>query len=385
MTNEAGQAVEGQFQADARPMPTPGLYAGPEDDFGRDTFDDDLAWIFARFAERTGARGLVLLDSPGDDQPSRVIHVLGLAASDHAVEAMLIDQIKATPPRVMEFSGFAGAPDKDGPLVTLVLQLARNDHQAVSLAAIFADEPASRQLALYACSRLEPVLRGYFKLWLLNRAQRRRIDGLASALNATDIAVFMLDGQGDLAFINHAGRNLIDKADGIRRLGSGLVAVDLQDALRLRVAIDHVLTASEDDLTAPVVSLQRSGEGRALIAAITRCERPPERVGDPAAIIYVFSPDIAIAPQVTPVCQHHGLTRSETRLVTHLAEGLSITQAAKAMRCAVPTARSYLKQIFQKTGTNRQSELIRLVMASLARVRHNQQALKTFAMLAFCL
>lgn len=356
----------------------PAARADLKEDFGEESFDDDLGWILSRFVEKSGARAVALIDRMSLATEPRLIHSIGLPLSMELCERL----IRETGPSVQMQALPTPFDDSEGPCVAVVLTLAHDQHHVLSLVAIYPDQPESRQIALYAGARLEPVLRGYFKLWLLNRAQRRRIDGLASALNATDIAIFLLDGAGALTFTNQAGRCLIDQADGVRRLGNSIVATEMKDALRLRVAIDHVLAAPEQDLMAPVITLSRGGEARALVAAITRCQRAAHAPGDPAVIIYVFTPDIAVTEQIAPICQHHGLTKSEARLVGHLAEGRSVTEAAQAMRCAVPTVRTYLKQVFHKTGTSRQSELIRLVMASLARVRHAQQGF-TSLMLAF--
>ncbi|MBF0269567.1 MAG: helix-turn-helix transcriptional regulator [Alphaproteobacteria bacterium] len=56
------------------------------------------------------------------------------------------------------------------------------------------------------------------------------------------------------------------------------------------------------------------------------------------------------------------LTPTEAKLVRHLVEGHSPEDAAKLMGINVSTARWHLKQIFEKTATNRQTELVRLIL-----------------------
>lgn len=340
-------------------------------DHGQETFDDDLGWIVSRFVERTGALGAVLSVHFSDGRPPGRLYTLGVPAEQPALEEAL-----ATTAEKLAHGDGAIGHDVWMPLAvgdatwrTLPLILAHDSFHRIVLIALHAADAdaAQRTLAEYTSGKLHPVLSGYFKLWLINLAQRRRIDGLASALNATDIAIFLFDGTGSLAFTNHAARGLLDDTDGLRRLGTSVAATDLHDAVRLRVAIDHAASASE--ATTTIVSLKRTGGRRPLIAAVTPCERAPMAPSDPAAIAYVFNPDLDVALQLAPVCAIHGLTRSESRLVALLAEGHSVTEAASAMRCKVPTVRTYLKQVFSKTGTSRQGDLIRLMMASLARMR----------------
>ena len=76
-------------------------------------------------------------------------------------------------------------------------------------------------------------------------------------------------------------------------------------------------------------------------------------------------------PEVAPdlVRRLFGLTESESRLASAIASGDSIDGAAESMGVTVSTARTYLKQVFAKTGTSRQGDLVRMVLTSPALVR----------------
>ncbi|MET0293195.1 MAG: hypothetical protein ABW136_12610, partial [Steroidobacteraceae bacterium] len=47
--------------------------------------------------------------------------------------------------------------------------------------------------------------------------------------------------------------------------------------------------------------------------------------------------------------------------------GSTLAEAAEELRITPATARGYLKQVFAKTATNRQPDLIRLMLASASR------------------
>jgi DNA-binding CsgD family transcriptional regulator len=57
-----------------------------------------------------------------------------------------------------------------------------------------------------------------------------------------------------------------------------------------------------------------------------------------------------------------GLTPAECRIATMLAEGLSLKQIADAQGTQHDTVRKQLRSIYQKTSTNRQPELVRLLL-----------------------
>jgi DNA-binding CsgD family transcriptional regulator len=70
-----------------------------------------------------------------------------------------------------------------------------------------------------------------------------------------------------------------------------------------------------------------------------------------------------------PVCRLYRLSRVETKLVSYLAQGKTLSDSSALMRIKDQTARSYMKQIFVKTSTNRQNELIVLMLSSVVRTR----------------
>jgi DNA-binding CsgD family transcriptional regulator len=60
------------------------------------------------------------------------------------------------------------------------------------------------------------------------------------------------------------------------------------------------------------------------------------------------------------------LTPTEAALAIDLASGRTLAQAAKAREVSVNTVRTHLRAVFQKTGTRRQSELVRLLLTGPA-------------------
>ena len=55
-------------------------------------------------------------------------------------------------------------------------------------------------------------------------------------------------------------------------------------------------------------------------------------------------------------------------LVRLIAQGMSLEEAARARGVSMNTARSHLKHAFAKTGTARQSELLRLVITGVGAI-----------------
>jgi DNA-binding CsgD family transcriptional regulator len=61
---------------------------------------------------------------------------------------------------------------------------------------------------------------------------------------------------------------------------------------------------------------------------------------------------------------HFGLTPAEARLALHLVAGETLRSAEVKLSITYETARTQLKDIFRKTGTCRQAELVVVIVAA---------------------
>jgi DNA-binding CsgD family transcriptional regulator len=68
-------------------------------------------------------------------------------------------------------------------------------------------------------------------------------------------------------------------------------------------------------------------------------------------------------PRIGRLRAEFGLTKAEARLAVALTDGRSPAQAAKDFDVKLTTIRSQLQQIFAKTGTSRQVELVAMLLA----------------------
>ena len=62
----------------------------------------------------------------------------------------------------------------------------------------------------------------------------------------------------------------------------------------------------------------------------------------------------------------YGLTPAEAELAELLVQGRTLEQAAKIRHVTLNTTRSQLKQVFAKTETSRQGELLKLMLSGVA-------------------
>jgi len=258
----------------------------------------------------------------------------------------------------------AGGSCAHGRLWSLVVPLVDG---AVSVTSVFhrgnLAEPSARPLL----QRALPMLQPFFRLWAASRKASARFAGLVAAIDHCDVATLIVSREGEVLFANKAGEQLLASRNGIDRKGGRLGGATLPDTLRLQAAIDHVLSSAKDGQSDPVVALRRS-KGRPLMVSLARAALPDASFGQAVAIAYIFDPDRDLTRLIQPACTFYGLSTSETRLTCKLVSGATVAEAAKAVGVREQTARSCLKQIFLKTETNRQAELVWLMLKSAVHV-----------------
>jgi DNA-binding CsgD family transcriptional regulator len=85
-------------------------------------------------------------------------------------------------------------------------------------------------------------------------------------------------------------------------------------------------------------------------------------VGTPVAIVTVSDPDVARRRREANLRRRFGLSAAEAGLATEILKGDGRTAAATRRGISDATVKTHLSSIFEKTGTHRQAELIRLLL-----------------------
>ena len=82
-----------------------------------------------------------------------------------------------------------------------------------------------------------------------------------------------------------------------------------------------------------------------------------------AALILFSDPFSKPKSRATILSALYNLTPTESRLSDFLMQGLELREAASQLRITIGTARFHLKRVLAKTGTRRQTELMRLMLS----------------------
>lgn len=185
-----------------------------------------------------------------------------------------------------------------------------------------------------------------------------RARGAVAALEAFGVPAAILAPTGHL----RAANTLWDGVAHVARpLPSGRMALSNPSAdKRFLDAISHSPGVDERGCSIPVPD--RDG-GRAFVVRLAALSRPaPEPVHRSDLLMTVTRVGgRRRAPSPEVLAGLFELTPAEARVADGIARGLSLKQVADLHGLRLSTARAYLDQVFRKTGTHRQGELVALL------------------------
>ena len=229
---------------------------------------------------------------------------------------------------------------------------------------------AKRRAVEHAFRIVAPLLASLVSASRLGREVEQRFDAMSSAIDSVDHGIVLLDRTGNIVLSNRIASRMLDKEDGVRRAGQSITPTELADAGRFRTAIDYVLpfearpsSRRKPECAAPLVSLRRGDKKRPLLALVARADG---KFGGEHCAIHLFNSGRDLSAAARAICKTFRLSKVETELACLVASGASLAEAASSLHIKEQTARGYLKQIFVKTDTHRQVDLVRLLLTSIS-------------------
>lgn len=223
-------------------------------------------------------------------------------------------------------------------------------------------EPADIALFKLLHPHVERSLAIGFRVGSLGSVQHASVE----VLDRSSTAIVMLNWHGRLVYSNGAAQSLCATGDGIRISEECLTLNRKADNDRLQSLIRKALEVSSAGLPSAEAGMQalRPSGRRPYSILVSPLARQSSLLPTlrPAVCITVTDPSVQRSLSPTLVAESFDLTPAEARLAALLVEGEPLRSAADILRIRYGTARARLAEIFRKTETHRQSELIALLL-----------------------
>lgn len=198
--------------------------------------------------------------------------------------------------------------------------------------------------------------------------EESRTDEALQVVDNLTFGVVFLDETGKVMQANPFALRLFERRDGLATEQGRVVTTHRGDASELAEILCSALEFGRGDTPRDSrAAFVRRVSGRRPLSVVAlplpRAAVNPFRVRRAAVALFVTDPELDPIVPIDQLRRRYKLTAAEARLAQHLTRGVSLRNAAEAAGITYETARWYLKSTFQKTGTARQTDLVRLLLA----------------------
>ena len=196
---------------------------------------------------------------------------------------------------------------------------------------------------------------------------------LACVLDHFPIGVAVLHRDGRVLELNFQARRIFDQKDGLYYTKGELSAGRAEANNHLRQIIREVSSGGEDGCCIHrTLKVSRLSERRPYELLLVGLRSRSSKVDGRCEVgVFIRDPDHTHQPNTAVLRELFGLTAAEARFAHELLNCCTLEGAADSLRIGLSTARTHLKKIFAKTDTNRQVELVRLLLSGIASVDVN--------------
>ena len=184
----------------------------------------------------------------------------------------------------------------------------------------------------------------------------------ASALDVLSQGMVLMGPSRRVSVVNRAARALLDQRDGLRLEGQRLRFTDFAanerfDSLVDRAISGEIVAGTEGDW---VVAAKRPSGCAAYHVVVSALPASSFEGSDGLAVL-IDDPESVLRPGAGALRILFRLTCAEERVAIGLLAGKTLEEIARDQSISKETVRAQLREIFAKTGVNRQSELMRIL------------------------
>lgn len=214
----------------------------------------------------------------------------------------------------------------------------------------------------------------HFKLALkfLDQMAIKQIErnAFADAINQFMLGTLILDRNGKIVASNRVARDTIEQHPALCNLNGVLTLKDKQANELLYQALENIGRETVESRSIPTTVTIDRGNRKAL-GLMIRAVRTEDMLTHPVhahAVVFISDPQGTPEISADTLKELFGFTGSESRVAAYLANGHSLNEAADALSISINTAKSHARNIYEKTGVNKQTKFIQLISNSVARV-----------------
>jgi DNA-binding CsgD family transcriptional regulator len=184
-----------------------------------------------------------------------------------------------------------------------------------------------------------------------------RSEGFEMVIEHLACAVVLIDASRQIVHANPSARRMLEEGRVLQSLAGRLSLRDtatnrsLQDTLDASASVPLTLPLKLDDGSKRTVAVLRPGSGADTYAVLLQ------------------EPGVDVPAVGRHLMSLFGLSPREIAVMMPLLEGRSPAEIATQLGVSLPTVRTHLASLYKKTGTEGQTDLVRVVLQAMPPVR----------------
>ena len=194
---------------------------------------------------------------------------------------------------------------------------------------------------------------------------QQRIAGGEAMVDASATPTFLLTWQGRVLHSNPAAESLLREADGLFLQDNFLLATDPGSREPLRNLLLNArppIPAAFENPPSRILPLNRSSSRHPLQLLASPLAQKHRSRSSADLVLLVTDPEKPVNLPDDALRALFGFTPAQVEVAIGLLMGYSLEEIASLRGVSVGTVRNQFKAMLSKTGTNRQGDLIRLLM-----------------------
>jgi len=188
---------------------------------------------------------------------------------------------------------------------------------------------------------------------------------LADSLDGLTAAFFLVDAAGRVVHANAAAHALLNKGDVVRLIARKFRPVDAQADEMLSDIFIHAengdAAINTKGIDVPLVSSSGESHVAHVLPLTSGARRKAGVTYSAVAAVFVRRVDFELPHPLETIATVFKLTPAEMRVLMTVFELGGPREVAPVLGISEPTVRTHLQHIFEKTGTSRQADLVKLV------------------------
>jgi len=216
------------------------------------------------------------------------------------------------------------------------------------------------------------LVRAYTIHCQLARVRQER-KALTEVIDRLPLGVIFFDAEKRAILRNRSVDEILALDDGFRLERDRPVLDNPRENRALQACLGAAVKAQAQpgDSAGDVLSVTRPSGKRPFPVMVgpLLAAHPDSSIDEARAILFIADPEGGHVSTSEVLETLYQLTPAEAELVRLIAEGNSLEEVAEQRGVTMNTVRSQLKQVFSKTDTSRQGELVHLVLTGIASIR----------------